>query len=638
MKLGKFRMLALSAIVCLSSLASCGEEKNTDPSTTTTEVSTTTDTTTTSNTSQEEEEPYAKVTLTEAGAARINAAIERQQRARQKYDKYSNWLSVKYAAPLPKRAANPGDEVEEDMNFEIYPSDFTALDSLFLVGRTNMSRITQQSLTVGSGNSLVEITTNIPAEEISRYSLNGTVSYINGSANINHDTLEENNIPYQENTELTMTYTYIKKGTAATTSPYSCQPSFYITKVDNDAPESTIDELVFSERYTITLDELKSSFISLINDTFTVKDESLEKTVTINLTDSELQASMTDSINAAKADTTEHKFTPIDIPFTVSTVNASTDVLHAQLNFTDDILPEVWKNGKPVSEINLNGGVSKLPHRDTIKSGINQLLTANGYEVIDEINGPCEINFDVDTSIRPEDSDYYAINGIDKVVGLKLFFSKNHNNIEYIDQTTQFSFRPCYPIGSREYFPAQVIWYNDVSVGTYYFYYYGETPGLFLTNSVKDNSNNGLYVFEDLILNNNNNNNFYEHIPLDYVYLDSAFLYAENVTIIINSSVAFKGWDNIPMSRTSSIAAIYINTDNFEDKSKIDTVFENMPPVIPAENVYLSSENYDTENWYYSTDNRYTTCFGFKILNGTLDKVHFGYSADQFKAERHIRY
>ena len=179
--------------------------------------------------------PYTAITLTEAGAARVNAAIERQNKVRQTLAKYSNWLTPNFLSVQSLNVVEAGDEVEEDMNFEIYPSDSENLDDMFLIGRTKPS--SNSSETKGGIDSLIEITTNIPKEEIADYSLNGQISYINSSGDVNHDKIQFDCIPYQQETEFTMTYTYIKKGTAATSSPYSCQPSFNITKVDNEAPK-----------------------------------------------------------------------------------------------------------------------------------------------------------------------------------------------------------------------------------------------------------------------------------------------------------------------------------------------------------------------------------------------------------------
>jgi len=581
--------------------------------------------------------PYTKVTLTEEGARRINAASERQNRVRNELRKYSNWLMPKYLSLESKAAVNPGDEVDEDMNFEIYPSDFDNLNKMFLIGRTKPS----SSEAKGSTN-LINITTNIPDEEISDYSLNGQISYLDGAGDINHDRIEYDSIPYQKETELTMTYTYIKKGTAADTSPYSCQPSFHITKVDNDAPEIIDNNLVFEASYTKSITDLKTYLIKEIGKKFEIKDEKLTKTVSISLTDETFETLKTESITAAKADTENHAFTSIDIPFIVSTENASTEVLHAQLNLVDDVLPEVWKNNETVTEVILNGGkYNKLPHKDTIKAGINSLMSTNGYEVIDEINGLSEIDFEV---VMPELTDQDLQENKDKAATLKFSFSKNYENIEYIDSTTQFRFRPRSMVSEYSNDPKPLtthcVKFNSVSTG-YYIFDYNNTEGVFLDYSCFSlNTTNGLLVYEDLLLNEESSA-FHERMPLDHVVRNQVLLWSgSHLSIIINSSTIFKQWSKLNLNgfRDVEIDAIYININNFEDKSEADTIFENTPPIISADKIYLSSESYDTDNWCYSVGSEYTTCFGFRILNNTLNNIHYGYSVDQFKQACNINY
>ena len=534
--------------------------------------------------------PYTKVTLTEEGARRINAASERQNRVRNELRKYSNWLMPKYLSLESKAAVNPGDEVDEDMNFEIYPSDFDNLNKMFLIGRTKPS----SSETKGSTN-LIDITTNIPKEEISDYSLNGQISYLDGAGDINHDRIEYDSIPYQKETELTMTYTYIKKGTAADTSPYSCQPSFHITKVDNEAPLLIEDSnLNLIASYKQTAAELKAKLANDIAANFIVNDGNLTINVDINLTDAELGTLMETAITNAKA-ASDHHFEAFNIPFTVYTANASTDVLKATVLLEDDIGPVVYKNNNPVQEITLNGGVITLPHKDVLDAGIGSLLENNGYSIVDEIEGNSSI-VDYESMIHNDEDELIVSENI--LLG---------NRNEFAQLTVDFNF-------NDESHLMKIDYARSVS----------QIEGTEVATIISD-----LYI-------NKGNTLFEEELKVSEVNFSG--LGASGILIIASTNI-------LTLNGLIGFIPTYLFLDydsiKDEDKSKCFVFDPESTSGMEPDHIYLDVSTYNSD-WYYAENYKSNTYNLFAVSNfyeGTTPRqINYNYTLEQFKTKFNIVY
>lgn len=559
--------------------------------------------------------PYTTVTLTEEGAARINAAIERQNSIRNKFNEYQ-WLTPNFLSSQPKKLVNVGDEVEEDMNFEIYPSDVESLDSMLLIGRTKPSIQSSRGTIDSSIKKLINITTNIPEEEIDYYSLNGQISYIDGSGDINHDKIQFDSIPYQTKTEFTMTYTYIKKGTSADSSPYSCQPSFHLTKVDNEAP-AALEGLNLSLSYTVSGEVLRAALISELAGKFEINDHNLTKTVTILKTDAELEALRASAIASAQV-AVDHHFETVAIPFTVSTENASTDELSASLLFVDDVDPGVRKNGSYVDTIQLNGGLNlRIPHKSVVDAGVVALLASNGYEGYDEIEGACSI-------------DYY----FDYMTGaLSFSFSSNNQLMTYTDSTTTFTCDSYYGASVSHYRGAQG--YSAVTVYNLNYLDNNHNVSIWFLDG---NQNGGdVYIIDDWKINANT---VFEE-TLVPVYIDvTDFLFRENTIIIINSSsqIGFIAEDTHPFRINFHIKALYINTDCMNTAIPRYSIHGSL--TISADKIYLSCASYDTTNWYYDTtwSGGCDCYFMFQLPKNSINDINYSYTLEAFKTKFELVY
>lgn len=569
--------------------------------------------------------PRTVVTLTEAGAERINHAIEKQTAEVKKYAKYASWLST----PLDNNVlgideVNPGDEVTEDMIFEVYPSD--NLDKMFLVGRTTNVR---NKFGVKSVNEnitpLINITTNIPEDELSDYSLNGQVSYINGSGDINHDKINLNNIPYQEDTELTMTYSYIKKGTSANSSPYSCQPSFHLIKVDNEAPtprRTFYGSLYIELSYTLTPAEIRSSLVSFLDDIFIVNDSKLEKIISILKTDEELAIIKSEAIDSARLNAPTYNFLPVYIPFKVSTENASTNELNITLQFIDDVEPAIKKGGSFVSSIMLNGGTNlKLPHITTLKSGVLTLLTSKGYVIEDEISPDPELNINIDA------------NGY-----LMIEFSYNRINRKVIDQTTKFNWGSGFSSDDIHPYNEDLLYYHVNDINTMKLYYsfdpfsedYSST--VFSCSELEDNGKRDIIVIDDLVINKNSV--FEEKLMPKKWYRKTQQIFDPEDILIINSSIELE-LDADSWFVLLGGTKVFINFDIIKNRNI------NMSAWYPstASNIYTSSAMYDKSNSYFDdSGSEYDILFFCFIPKGTLNQIHYNYSLDTFKADFGIYY
>ena len=608
--------------------------------------------------SNKSDSPYTTVTLTEEGAARVNAGLKRQSTIRQRYAKYSSWLKPNFLNEATEDEVKAGDEVEEDMNFEIYPSDLAGLDKMFLIGRTKPSSSDQ---TKDSSNSLIEITTNISKEEISDYSLNGQISYINGSGNINHDTIQFDSIPYQESTEFTMTYTYIKKGTSADSSPYSCQPSFNITKIDNEAPkyenshpyweDSGLSNIAMS--YTLQESRLRNSLAQKIGSYFTINDRGLTKTVTINKTDAELETLRQTAISGAKV-ASDHHFEPFTIPFTVSTQNASTEELTCTVLLIDDIKPAIFKDGVQVETLQLEGGTDlQLPHKDVVNSGANALLLDKGYVVEDYIEGVTTLDFDVYLGYNSYNP-YYSYDSF--FLGCLITeFSYDDVNREISDMSTKFNWEvlPCSPAESYRCYTREVapccFYTFDYETTSHTTKVMVDTSSESFDGTVRDSWNDGNnpywrnYIIEDMLINPNND--YFEEMLL-VNKVESAYYSnwdSPGGFVIINVPDIDVEWPDycswhyaehmVGFNKYDYPDKVYYNVKSYSlDKKRYDC------NRLPSSNVYTGASEYDKENLYYNETDEYEECFCFKVAKGTLKDINYNCSIEQFKAKFNLNY
>lgn len=570
--------------------------------------------------SSDNNSPYTAITLTEAGAARVNAAIERQNKVRQALAKYSNWLTPNFLSIQSLKAVEAGDEVEGDMNFEIYPSDSENLDNMFLIGRTKPS--SNSSETKGSIDSLIEITSNIPKEEIADYSLNGQISYINGSGDVNHDKIQFDRIPYQQETEFTMTYTYIKKGTAATSSPYSCQPSFNVTKVDNEAPKRRYSSITVlsspSISYAKTIPQIKELIVRDIKNNFTVNDYNLEMFVSILVDDASLEQSINESINTAK-NSANHQFLPVLIPFTIGTVNASTEQLDYKINLVDDIAPAVLNvEGEEVGLLELNGGTNlKLPHHDVVNKGVNQLLKEKGYCVIDDIEGETDLLFDI--SQGRDDYGYYGFSSTDPWY-VSITLSVNKVNKTFLDKTTVFTLgvSPYHGKAAHAVDKNEQIWYYlDYNSNSHFCEVELSTP-----------EQDVAIINDSEIINKNTA--FEEELFAGYF---NGGVWATNVLILnLSNPVPPTFWISIENTTT-----VYFKASSAASISLVEEWYGDSYWACYAKNVYTDAPEYSS-SWYCNNiDSSFYLLFFGPIL-GELSDIHYNYSLEQFMRDFNINY
>ena len=171
--------------------------------------------------------------LTAKGAYRVNAAASRNAKQQELFSPYSSWLNPSYLATKRTTTVKEGDEYTTDMEIEIYPSDKYSMNRLFLIGVNNYDKPSNLLATSSTTEPLIKISTSLSESELSKYDLNGEIKAINSQPTTDVN-VEYENLSFETEYKYTMTYTYIKTGTAADSSPYACQPTFTLLKIDNE--------------------------------------------------------------------------------------------------------------------------------------------------------------------------------------------------------------------------------------------------------------------------------------------------------------------------------------------------------------------------------------------------------------------
>ena len=398
--------------------------------------------------------------LTDVGAERINAHLDRQKPSRNIAKQY-NWLM----AYDEEESVSPGDIVTNDMVFEVYTSD--NIYDLLLIGTTDGADIIAKQEDK-SKRPFLTISSPIKNEELDQYILNGDIR--------KGDILE-----YNKEAEFMIKYEYVVKGTAAETD-YSCQPTVKLEPIDNECAQRRDDspfELTLG--YSLTTAEIEEEIKNYVKTKFYTKDSSLTLDVSLNKTESELSVLKEAAINSAKQ-SDEHIFPTIELSFIITTSNGvSTSELPLSLQLEDDVLPRLFKNNVEQTSISLEGGTIDMTYTSVFNEGCTQLAINKGYYLSDEIDGSHNTEFHFVVSENGE-AQLDLLNGSLVDTGTKM---KNYNQL-----TDKKSYH---------YFQIE----NDPN-GPYVCYAFDEKDNVVLTTKYQDPNKHdapNVMIFDDFIVN-----------------------------------------------------------------------------------------------------------------------------------------